>query len=108
MDRYERALALWQRKQVRTDAELAEALNGHSISFAYHSGNLENEHITYNDTREIFDHDGVTSYTGDLRTLFEIRNAKDANELFLQSFHDRRPLDESLVKEFQKRLTLNT
>ena len=93
MDRYEKALALWQRKQIRTDAELAEALNGHSISFAYHSGNLENEHITYNDTREIFDHDGVTSYTGDLRTLFEIRNAKDANELFLQSFHDRRPLD---------------
>ena len=108
MDRYERALALWQRKQVKTDAELAEALNGHSISFAYHSGNLENDRITYNDTREIFDHDGVTSYTGDLRTLFEIRNAKDANELFLQSFHDRRPLDESLVKEFQKKLTLNT
>ena len=108
MDRYEIALALWQRKQVKTDAELAEALNGHSISFAYHSGNLENDRITYNDTREIFDHDGVTSYTGDLRTLFEIRNAKEAYELFLQSFHDRKPLNEELVKEFQKRLTLNT
>lgn len=108
MDRYEKALALWRRKQVKTDAELAEALNGHSISFAYHSGHLENERITYNDTREIFDHDGVTSYTGDLRTLFEIRNAKDANELFLQSFGSRRPLDESLVKEFQKCLTLST
>ena len=67
----------------------------------YHSGHLENERITYKDTREIFEHDGVTSYTGDLRTLFEIRNAKDANELFLQAFHDRRPLDESLVKEFR-------
>ena len=108
MDRYEIALALWQRKQIKTDAELAEALNRHSVSFAYHSGNLENEHITYNDTREIFDHDGVTSYTGDLRTLFEIRNAKDANELFLQAFHDHLPLDEKLVKEFQKCLTLNT
>ena len=108
MDRYEKALALWQSKHIHTDAELAEALNGHSISFAYHSGHLENERITYNDTREIFDHDGVTSYTGDLRTLFEIRNAKDANELFLQSFRDRLPLDEGLVKEFQKRLTLNT
>ena len=108
MDRYETALALWQRKQIKTDAELAEALNGHSVSFAYHSGNLENDRITYNDTREIFDHDGVTSYTGDLRTLFEIRNAKDANELFLQAFHDKRALDESLVKEFQQRLTQNT
>lgn len=108
MDRYETALALWQRKQIKTDAELAEALNGHSISFAYHSGHLENDRITYNDTREIFEHDGVTSYTGDLRTLFEIRNAKDANELFLQAFHDKRALDESLVKEFQQRLTQNT
>ena len=101
MELYEKAIALWEHKQVRTDAELAEALNGHSISFAYHSGNLENAHITYNDTREIFDHDGVTSYTGDLRTLFEIRNAKYANELFLQAFHEKRPLNESLVKEFQ-------
>ena len=108
MDHYEKALAVWERKQINTDAELAEALNGHSISFAYHSGKLENDRITYNDTREIFDHDGVTSYTGDLRTLFEIRNAKDANELFLLSFRDRRALDEGLVKEFQKCLTLNT
>ena len=49
MHAYEKVFALWRQKQIRTDAELAEALNGHSISFAYHSGNLENEHITYND-----------------------------------------------------------
>lgn len=108
MDQYTKAVALWQSRQIKTDAELAEALNGHSVSFAYHSGNLENERITYHDTREIFDHDGVTSYTGDLRTLFEIRNARDANELFLLAFRDRRPLDEGLVKEFQKCLTQNT
>ena len=108
MDRYEEVLALWRRKQVRTDAELAEALNGHGISYAYHSGKLENEHITYNDTREIFEHDGVTAYTGDLRTLFEIRNAKAAFELFLDSFREMQALDEGLVKEFQFQLTQNT
>ncbi len=108
MTNYEKAIALWQRRKIKTDAELAEALNGHSIAFAYHSGKIENEQITYNDTREIFEHDGVTSYTGDLRTLFEIRNAKDANELLLSAFNARRPLDETLVKEFQFRLTQNT
>lgn len=108
MDLYEKALALWRNKHIKNDAELAEVLNSTSVSFAYHSGNLENERITYNDTREIFDHDGVTSYTGDLRTLFEIRNAKDAYELFLQSFRERRLLDEKLVKEFQRQLTQNT
>ena len=108
MTEYEKAVSIWQAKHVETDAELAEALNGHSIAFAYHSGKIENDRITYHDTREIFDHDGVTSYTGDLRTLFEIRNARDANELFLTAFGEKRPLDEGLIKEFQERLTLNT
>ena len=108
MTDYEKITALWRRKNIRTDAELAEALNGHSIAFAYHSGKIENENITYHDTREIFDHDGVTSYTGDLRTLFEIRNARDANELFLMAFSQKRPVDEAFLKELQERLTLNT
>ena len=108
MTRYEAALKLWKRKNISNDAELAEALNGHSIAFAYHSGKIENDKITYNDTREIFDRDGVTSYTGDLRTLFEIRNAKEANELLLTAFNERRELDESLIKEFQYKLTQNT
>lgn len=108
MTDYEKALALWQQKHITTDAQLAEALNGHSIAFAYHSGKLENENITYHDTREIFEHDGVTSYTGDLRTLFEIRNAKEANELFLCAFRDRRALDEAFVRELQRQLTHGT
>ena len=108
MTEYEKAVALWQRKKITTDAELAEALNGHIISFAYHSGRIENDNITFYDTREIFEHDGVTSYTGDLRTLFEIKNAKDASELLLTAFGEKRPLDETLIKEFQFCLTQNT
>ena len=105
---YEKTLVWWKEKKIETDAQLAEVLNGHSIAFAYHSGKIENNKITYNDTREIFENDGVTAYTGDLRTLFEIRNAKLANELFLTSFGEKRRMDETLVKEFQKLLTMNT
>lgn len=108
MTDYEKAVVWWQQKNITTDAELAEALNGHSIAFAYHSGKIENENITYHDTREIFEHDGVTSYTGDLRTLFEIRNAKDANERFLTFFQEKHSLDEALIKELQWCLTQNT
>ena len=108
MTDYEKAVSLWRQKRITNDAELAEALNSNSIAFAYHSGKIENENITYHDTREIFEHDGVTNYTGDLRTLFEIRNAKEANELLLSSFNLRRALDESLIKEFQYQLTNNT
>ena len=49
-----------------------------------------------------------TAYTGDLRTLVEIRNAKDAYELFLCAFRDQRPLDETFLKELQLCLTKNT
>lgn len=108
MTNYEKAVELWQRKNITTDAALAEALNGHSIAFAYHSGKLENENITYHDTREVFERDGVTSYTGDLRTLFELRNAKEAYELFLTAFHERRPLDEALILQMQLQLTHGT
>lgn len=108
MTNYEKALVLWRQKNIRTDAELAEALNGHSIAFAYHSGKIENERVTYNDTREIFEHDGVTAYTGDLRTLFELRNAKEANELFLTAFQSKRPLDEAFIRELQLQLTHGT
>lgn len=108
MTNYEKALALWQEKSITTGAELAEVLNSHSIAFAYHSGKLENEKITYHDTREIFEHDGVTSYTGDLRTLFEIRNAKDSYEYFLTAFNEKSPIDETLIKKLQTLLTQNT
>ena len=108
MTDYEIAVNLWKQRNIKTDAELAEALNGHIVAFAYHSGKIENDMITYNDTREIFDHEGVTSYTGDLRTLFEIRNAKEASELMLVSFDSKRAIDQTLVKEFQFKLTQNT
>ena len=108
MTKYEKAVALWQKKNIMTDAQLAEALNGRSIAFAYHSGKIENEKVTWHDTREIFEHDGVTAYTGDLRTLFEIRNAKDTNEFFLTAFQEKRPLDEIFIRQMQGCLTKNT
>ena len=105
---YEQIVAWWQTKNIQTDADLEEAFNGHVISFAYNSSNIQNPNVTYHDTCEIFEHDGVTSYTGDIRTLFEIRNAKLANEYFFAAFNERKPIDENLIKEIQKRLTLNT
>lgn len=108
MTDYEKAVRLWQKRGITTDAELAEALNGHSIAFAYNSGKIENENVTYHNTREIFEHDGVTSYTGDLRTLFEIKNSKEANELFLQAFNEKRPLNEEFLLELQHVLTQGT
>ena len=105
---YAAILQWWRERHIRTEAELAEILHGNRILFAFHSGRLENDRVTWQDTREIFEHDGVTNYTGDLRTLFEIRNAKSAYEFFLSSFGERRPLDETFLLRLQKLLTRNT
>ena len=107
-DKYELLINWWRSLNITDDAALAEAFNGHIINFAYNSGNIENPNVTYHDTREVFEHDGVSSYTGDLRTLFEIRNAKVAMEYFFKAFRDNMPLDETFIKELQRRLTLNT
>lgn len=107
-NKYALLINWWQSLNISDDAALAEAFNGHIISFAYNSGNIENPNVTYHDTREVFEHDGVTSYTGDLRTLFEIRNAKVAMEYFFKAFRDKLPFDENFIKELQRRLTLNT
>lgn len=108
MNNYELAVALWKKKNIVNDAQLSEAMNGQIIAYAYNSGKIENDNITYNDTREIFEHDGVVSYSGDLRTLFEIKNAKEATERFMAIFNEKLPLNESIVKELHYILTKNT
>ena len=105
---YEDCLAYWQSHAIDTSAELEAILNGQIINFAYHSGKIENANITFNDTREIFENNSVSSYTGDLKTLFEIRNAKDAIYLMLDCFDMKKPLSENLIKRFQYELTKNT
>lgn len=105
---YKKAVKFWHEMNICTDAELESALESYSILFSYHSGKIENERITYHDTREIFEHDGVTGYTGDLRTLFEIRNAKQTYQMMLDAFQERRIIDEEFIKEMQGSLTQNT
>ena len=105
---YKDIVDFWKRKRIRSVAELSAILDAYSINFAFHSGKIENDRITYYDTRDIFTKDGVSSYTGDLRTLFEIRNAKSAFEMILDAFEERLPITEDFVKQVQEALTVNT
>jgi len=83
---YEDIVDFWQKKNISNSDELAYTLDSYSVNFAYNSGKIENNDITYHDTREIFDKNGVTSYTGSLKTLFEIQNFKIAYEKLLDAF----------------------
>ncbi|MBR1396350.1 MAG: Fic family protein [Selenomonadaceae bacterium] len=105
---YNDVVIFWQNKNISSVSDLEAAINGKIISLAYHSGKIENSAITYNDTREIFEHDSVIQYTGDLRTIFEIRNAKDAFIELLNAFGNKLTLDKKLICLFHEQLTKNT
>lgn len=105
---YQEIIALWQEKEIHTAADIALEMNGNGPAFIYHSAKIENDSITYHDTREIFDHGGVTSYTGDVRSLFEIQNSVTAYHRMLEAFESREPLSQALLLEFQGLLTQGT
>ena len=106
--RYEDIAAVWRQKQIRTAADIACEMNGNGAAFIYHSAKIENDSITYHDTREIFEHGGVTGYTGDVRSLFEIQNSVAAYYRMLDAFERREPMNETLICEFQGLLTQGT
>ena len=64
MDKYEQVITLWQSYKITSAADLDKYLDSFRILFAFHSGRIENEEITYHDTREIFENGKVSDYTG--------------------------------------------
>lgn len=105
---YESILEFWKKQNIKNANELASVLSSYSVNFAYNSGKIENDEITYHDTREVFDKNGVTSYTGSTKTLFEIQNSKAAYERMLTAFDTKQTIDEEFLKEIQMILTNGT
>ena len=76
--------------------------------FAYNSSKIENPDITYHDTREIFENGKAVSFTGDVRTLFDLQNQKECHELILDAFAERRSLSNEFVLKVHETLTKGT
>lgn len=106
--KYADIVQYWQKQKIQNSDDLRIILNNHIVNFAYHSGKIENPNTSYDDTREIFENDSVCNYTGDLRTLYEIRNAKDAINMVLDLYGKQQKLTEQFVKKVQYELTKNT
>lgn len=99
MSRYKDIVELWKGFGIESSADLESHLENFSILFAYNSGAIENREITYHDTREIFESGKVSGYSGNLKTLFEISNMKDAYRLMLKWFDEKTPLSLESIKE---------
>ncbi|MDI9370572.1 MAG: Fic family protein [Synergistaceae bacterium] len=108
MNGYERAVKLWRSWNVAAASDLDKYLHNFRILFAYHSGKIENEDITWHDTREIFENGRVTGFSGNPRALFEQQNQKLCYEYLKEKIAAKAPLDLCLVREVHRMLTAGT
>ena len=108
LNKYEQAVALWQRWNVRTQTDIDRRLENFRVLFAYHSGKIENEAITWHDTREIFENGKVQGFTGSPRALFEQHNQKLCYEFLKEKIAACEPLSLALIREIHRVLTQGT
>jgi len=108
MGKYEDIARMWREWRVTTVSDIDTVLHNFRILFAYNSGKIENNEITYHDTREIFENGRALNFTGDLRTLFEISNQKLCYEILKHKIAAREPLTIPLVLEVHAALTGGT
>ncbi|MDD3365517.1 MAG: Fic family protein [Syntrophomonas sp.] len=108
MDKYVGALELWQSYHIASTADLDKYLDSFRILFAFHSGKIENEDITFHDTREIFENGKVLNYTGNPRALFEQLNQKLCYEVLKDKIIQKEPLSVEIIREIHKVLTSGT
>lgn len=101
-------IRMWKDFHIHNSIELSAYLDSFSILFAYHSGKIENENITYHDTREIFEHGRVIHYTGDLKTLYEIENMKNASRLMMEWYDSNAEITQENIKKMHYELTKGT
>lgn len=106
--KYTDVITYWQSLKIDSKEKLENVLDNFRILFAYNSGAIENAEITYHDTREIFENGKVISFTGNLRTIFEINNQKTCYEYLLDKIIKKEKISENLIKKVHELLTIGT
>ena len=99
MATYDAILTAWQEAPMQTVMELDTRLKGFGILFAYHSGKIENEQITFQDTCDIFEKGMVFNFTGEPRAICEQQNQKLCYAFLLNRIAAKEPIPISLVQE---------
>jgi Fic family protein len=105
---YEEIAARWQSIKKESREDLRKALAYFTIPFAYHSGAIENPNISYENTREIFENNSVSQYTGSVTTLLEIQNQRTCHEFLLTALLDKEPITPGFICRVHERLLADT
>ena len=105
---YEEIVKQWQSYNIGKESDIDKYLHNFRILFAYNSGKIENGEINYYDTREIFENGKVSSFTGNVRTLFEQQNQKDCYEILKSKIISKEKISVELIKQIHFELCKGT
>jgi len=108
MTQYEKILQMWRSFNIKTVADLDMRLDSFKVLFAYNSGKIENSEVTYEDTREVFSDDRVSSFSGKPTTITEISNQRKCYKFLLPQIISAEPLTLELIKEVHDITTMAT
>jgi len=108
MSKYYDILKMWNEFNVKTEVDIDLRLENFRILFAYNTCKIENDAITYSDTREIFENGHVLNYTGDVRTIFELENQRLCYEFLKPLLVAGEALSIELIKSVHAVLTSGT
>lgn len=104
---YDKIVAMWQNQDIKTVADLNQALDNYKIVFAYNSNKIEGSSVTIHQTREIFNNGKVINFSGDLRELYEVQNQKNCYEWLCEKIIDKAEKLSGFI-EFMKEQTIKT
>lgn len=105
---YHAAIKKWKEKKITDIATLDIKLNNFYIPFAYHSGVIENNEITYQATREIFENHKIINFTDDIHTIQEIKNQKNCFEWLKSKMIEKIQITPKFIKQIHFLLTIET
>jgi len=105
MAQYNEIVHLWRSDAIQTASELDMRLKNFRVLFAYHSGKIENDEITLQSTREIFESDKVLNFTGSSSAIVEQQNQKLCYFFLLDKQVAKEPLTIALIQEVHALLT---
>lgn len=90
----------WQGLGIQTSADLEQVLDNFKVVFACNSNNIEGNKISYHTTREIFEGNNLSSFSGTARDIFETQNQKFAFNYFVKAFEDELEIDIHMILKF--------
>lgn len=98
----------WKQLNIKTTQDIDKYLDNFKILFAYNSGKIENDKVSYHDTREVFENSKLLNFSGDLRTIFEIQNQKVCYEYLKEKIIRKEPISICIIKKIHELLTQGT